>query len=148
MKFLLLIFFKLIVISGIIGQDLAPRDVPEKVRSAFESRYPDTYVYEWEYKRKSGFYEAEFMYKGIRHEACFTDEGVWIATEKELKKSDLPEAVLNALEKSAYGDWKVDEVTMHESEKIPVVYEIEVKKGKRELDLYFFPDGKLMQVKK
>lgn len=147
MRYLLLIFAKLIVVSCAMGQDLAPRDVPEKVRSAFETRYPDTYVYEWEYKRKSGFYEAEFMYKGLKYEACFTREGIWVSTEKELKKRDLPEAVLNALE-AEYGDWKVDEVKGHESDKIPEIYEIEIKKGKREMELFFLPDGKLMRIKK
>lgn len=147
MKYLLLFFVSLTVVCGAVGQDLALRDVPEKVRNAFDSRYPDSYVYEWEYKKKTGFYEAEFMYKGFKYEAYFTKEGVWVATEKEIGKKDLPEAVLNALE-AEYGDWKIDEVTEHETEKIPVMYEIEIKKGKRELEVYFLPDGKVVRVKK
>ncbi len=148
MKYLALIIVVLLMTLRGAGQDLSAQDVPEKVRKAFEARYPDTYVYEWEYKRKSGFYEAEFMYRGVKHEACFTREGLWISTEKELKISELPKAVSEGLVKTRYGDWKIDEVKEHQSGSSSLVYEIEVKQGKKEVDLFFLPDGSLLRVEK
>lgn len=144
-KQLFLILMALISLSA-FGQELKESEVPKEVRECFRAKYPDVYVYEWEWKRKKMIYEAEFIMKGSKYEATFTKEGEWIKTERDIKKADLPQKVWDGLSQTEYAAWKVDDIEEHSTPKYELVYEIEVKSKKRKVLLYFLPNGKLVET--
>lgn len=123
------------------SQDLRPGDVPEAVRAEFTKKYPNMYVYEWEWKRKKGLYKAEFAINGFEHEAYFKPNGEWAYTEKEISYLQLPEKVIHSIRNSEYSNWKLDDIEEYNTPEHPVVYKVELEKGKAEVDLYFLPDG-------
>jgi uncharacterized membrane protein YkoI len=123
------------------GQDLKESDVPLKVRETFKSLYPDTYVYEWEWEKKKGLYEAEFILKGKKHEGYFAPDGTWKKTTQDIKKHEVPEAIWRSIGQSAYAGWEIDDTEIHHTPQHKVVYEIEVKQKKQKVKLYYLPDG-------
>ncbi len=143
----LTLFILCVMITGIAhSQELKESQVPQAVKDSFTAKYSNTYVYEWEWKKKEKLYEAEFMLKGNKYEAYFTPDGQWIRTERDIKKRELPQAVKDAIAQSEYADWEIDDVEEHSTPKYEVVYEVEVEKGKQETYLYFLPDGRLVET--
>lgn len=142
----LFLFFNAAYSGKASGSDLRPSEVPEKVKKSFDARYPDTYVYEWEWKRKQGLYEAEFIHKGKKYEAFFTPSGKWVRTERDMKKDEVPRIIYDRLQNSEYAGWEIDDVEEHSTPEYDLVYKIELEKGKQEIYLYLLPDGKMVQA--
>lgn len=142
-----LVVFFFLSWMGLSAQHTKEGPVPKAVIATFNEKYPDTYVYEWEWKKKEGLYEAEFFLKGIKYEAYFTPEGQWQLTERDISRDLVPEAVMDSLFSSEYANWKIDDIEEHSTPEHPLFYEIEVKmKGpKREVYLYYLPDGALLK---
>lgn len=124
-------------ISSANAQEVKENNVPQAVVEAFKQKYPESFVYEWEWIKKEKLYEAEFMFKGNKHEAFFTKEGEWNRTEKEIVMNDLPNGVRDAFYKSEYAQWKIDDVKEIVTAGNDVIYNIEVEKGKKEIELLF-----------
>lgn len=116
--------------------------LPADVQKAFNDKYPDTRVEGWE--RKNSYYVIEFEIDRVEAEAWFENH-VWKMTERDLRYENLPAAVAQAFKASAYADWKIDDIDVVERYGMPTLYIIEVEKGKQEVELYYFEDGKLLK---
>jgi hypothetical protein len=57
----------------------------------------------------------------------------------------VPEAIWNALSKSQYADWKVDDMEEHRIPENKIVYEIEVEQNGKEVHLNYLPDGTILE---
>jgi Protein of unknown function (DUF2874). len=113
---------------------------------ALNVKYPNARVEEWD--RKGTYRVADCYYENKDLDVWFDQAAKWVMTETELWKSDLPEAVINALNGSKYSAWRVDDVDMLEyALNAKILYIIEVEQGKTEIDLYFSPDGALVNEK-
>ncbi len=123
------------------GQDVKKKEIPTAVAERFRSKYPDVYVYEWEWKKKKKIYEADFIMKGKKYEACFTADGDWVKTKREIKKHEIPQAVWNSLAVTIYTDWIIDDLEEHSTPDYVLVYVIQVKSNKQKTSLYFLPNG-------
>ncbi len=121
-------------------------NIPEEVKRSFSKQYPDSYVYEWEWKKKVKLYQAEFMLKGKKHKAMFSENGDWVRTRSEIKKKDIPAPVLKSITQSIYAEWEIDDAEEHITPAHTLLYEIEMERGKQEVYLYFLPDGQLMET--
>lgn len=142
-----ILFVLCLLVTGLTySQELKENQIPQAVKDSFAAKYSNTYVYEWEWKKKEKLYEAEFMLKGNKYEAYFMPDGQWIRTERDIKKRELPKAIKDAIAQSEYADWEIDDVEEHSTPKYEVVYEVEVEKGKQETYLYFLPDGSLVET--
>ena len=151
MKNITYLFLALFLFAGGTSswsQDLKEGQVPASVRATFKKLYPDTYVHEWELIKKTQLYEAEFISKGTKYEAYFTRDGQWVQTERDIKKTEIPQEILVSLAKTQYATWEIDDVEEHQSPEHKLSYEIEVEQGKQEMYLYFLPDGKLIRTVK
>lgn len=126
--------------SHISAQDISEKEVPAEIIKSFKAKYPGQYAYEWERKKKSGVYEAEFNMDGKKYEARFTSEGIWISTSRDIKKSEVPQAVWDSIAKSEYASWDKDDC---EEIQLPsgTVFRIEVEKGDHEKRIYFAANG-------
>lgn len=146
-KWVISIVFFLFIGSNATAQHTKYGPVPQAVIDAFNKKYPDTYVYEWEWEKKDKLYEAEFFLRGVKYEALFSPDGQWVHTERDVSRDMVPKAVMESLFSSEYANWKIDDIEEHSTPDHPVLYEIEVKmKGpKREVYLYYLPDGKLLR---
>ena len=77
-------------------------NVPVAVTNAFNNKYPGATDVKWE-KENAKEYEAEFKLNGNNVSANFSADGAWVETETVMKISDLPAAVVDAINKSYPG---------------------------------------------
>lgn len=147
MKRMVLLAF---IALGAVGLQSCDKDddknvqVPDTLRQAFTSRYPNVAYAEWE--RKGDFYEAEFSENGYENSAWFLPDGTWLMTERDLRYEDLPQNVRQAFESGEYAGWRRDDIDVIEQKDMETKYIIEVEMQNQEYDLIYFEDGTLVSA--
>jgi hypothetical protein len=121
-------------------------DVPPPVTDAFKAKYPDAVVKEWTIEEEG--YEALTELNSMEYSISFNARGDWRETEREVKYTDLPDKVKEALSSSDFGSWEVIEVAEIEAPEHPFLFEVEVKRGNDEKDLFFSRDGNMIKLDK
>ncbi len=144
-KIIFLILF-LFAQASIRAKEIKEHEVPANVKATLKTRYPNVYVYEWEWKKKEGVYKAEFMKEGKEYNAYFNSEGKWLRTKKDMKRNELSPAVYKAMDNAGYSAWKIDDVDELETPQHPSLFIIELEKGKQEIILHILPDGKILET--
>jgi hypothetical protein len=82
------------------------KDVPQSVKSAFNSNFPNASNVEW--KMYDGKYKAKFTQNGEEQIAEFSSSGELISKGTKISKDQLPPAVTEAL-KTSYANKGIDE---------------------------------------
>ncbi|MCC6253148.1 MAG: PepSY-like domain-containing protein [Bacteroidia bacterium] len=130
------------ICAPLFGQSVKENQVPLEVRNSFKDKYPNVYVYEWEWVKKKNYYEAEFIMRGNEYDAYFNPDGTWVFTKREIKNSNLPEPIKLTINNSEYAHWKIDDIDEYSSPQYDTLYRVELKQQKQKVKLYFLPDGK------
>jgi hypothetical protein len=148
---------------------LEKNKVPKEVTEVFYIEYPATVDESWYgyptidekvywYDNDSSLYSDEyieyyvvdFTKENTPYKAVYSKKGKKIATHKKVT-SDLPKAVLTAINAGEYKDWKIDgdkeEIFKDKDSDVMKVYKVTVEKGKEKHILFFQPDGKLLKDK-
>lgn len=73
-----------------LGQAVAVKDLPEKVTIAFDALFPKSKQVRWILNRKKN-YEATFERQNKKHNAEFTEDGIWLRTNVAINQEDMPE---------------------------------------------------------
>ncbi len=107
--------------------------------------FPNATKVKWDQEEKNEW-EAEFKMNGDAMSASFDNAGKWLETEKELKKNQLPAAVLNAFN-AKYAGYKMDEASEIEKPDFKG-YELGIEKGEETLEILVTADGKITSTKK
>ncbi len=71
--------------------------VPNNVNAAFMKKFPNAKKVSWD-KENDTEWEAEFKMNGQEYSANFSSAGIWMETEHEIKKADIPAAVKKTLD--------------------------------------------------
>lgn len=116
--------------------------VPDEVKISFEKKYPDEKHSKWKIDRNGNF-ETHFKKDGKEYRADFTPEGLWIETERSIKKKELPELVRQKL-KSDYDDYEIVELEETRHHEKGLFYDVELKKDGRKQDVEFNVNGKIL----
>lgn len=142
MKHIALLCLAALVSGGACAQKLNENEVPEAVKVSFVKNFPNIKSVKWSKESETEF-EAEFKNGSLEHSANFDAAGTWLATETEIKKSDLPQLVQAAIKK------EFDGFKIEEAEKVEkpggVTYEVELEKGKVTYGVDFTADGKVLK---
>ena len=85
--------------AGLVAQKT---NVPAKVTTAFNAKFPGAKDVKWGKESKTE-YEAEFKLNGNGISANFKADGSWTETESVIKVSELPVAVVTAINKKYPG---------------------------------------------
>ena len=95
--------------TGIIAQAKGNKEIPQKVMTAFLSKYPSAHLKNW--KINSEGYAAEFVLDKKKYFAHFSPNADWQKTETKINWTwKLPPAVKKALYHSDYASWYVNEI--------------------------------------
>lgn len=123
------------------------KDVPAKVKTAFEQKFPTAQKVKWD-KENEAEWEAEFKMNGEKYSANFTTDGQWMETEYEIEKSTIPQAVKQTLD-NEFAGYDIEEAEISETTD-GKVYEFALDKDETELEVAILPDGKVVkkEVKK
>lgn len=132
-----------IAISSVAcAQSKENKEVPKVVTEAFAKEYPNTKV-AWDIE-DDGF-EAEFKLEGKEASADYDKNGNKLATEIEIKESELPTSALAYL-KTNYPKSKIKETAKIIDSKNVVTYEAEIKIDGKNSDLLFDATGKFSKI--
>ncbi|AZQ60359.1 hypothetical protein EJ994_16670 [Maribacter sp. MJ134] len=113
---------------------------PEAVKKSFKSKYPNESDPDWR-KDKNGNFESHFKKDGEHYRADFAPNGEWIETESNIKKKELPKAILKVLE-ADFEDIKIVEIEKVDHATKGTFYDVEIKIDGKKKDLEFSSDGK------
>ncbi len=88
--------------------------VPSEVSNAFQQKYPNAQIIEWELK-SNNIYEAEYTGDGTfgytTFDSYFKADGIWVYTSEEISYQNLPATVQEAYSNSNYtpsNGWVLD----------------------------------------
>lgn len=120
---------------------------PEKVQQNFKKMYPEVTGVGW--LRKSDYHIAEFTCDN--HEKCvwFSDDGQWIMTETDVESlEEVPDAVAKAFSERETPPFEVNDIRIITFPKMPtvIIIEIEEYNSDKEYQLFYAPDGTLLQT--
>lgn len=138
MKNLILVFAAAVIISlTACGQNA--KNVPEKVKAAFETKFPGAQDVKWD-KENSKEWEAEFISGGIKMSANYASDGAWLETESVIPASQLPAEVATAVSK------KFPNKTVMEADKIEragkgSLFEVVINTGTKKKEIVFDENG-------
>jgi uncharacterized membrane protein YkoI len=118
------------------------KDVPQAVKSAFESQFANASDVEW--KVKNGKYKAKFDMNGVEQFAELNNSGEVVSKGTKIPNEELPTLVSDAV-KSNYASNKVDEV--YRVEKGGQTHYMVKLDGNPEKKLVYDAQGKLVKEK-
>jgi hypothetical protein len=138
-----IILLTLALLSTLISfaQDLTNTEVPSIVLNTFKQKFPKAVDVEWELKNK--VYKVEFETDRQDHEVWINGDGSIVKHKQDLKASDLPKDVTASIALN-YKGYRIDDVAKVIAG-AKTLYKVELKKGSNELDLFFEPDGKVVE---
>ena len=114
------------------------QDATKAVKEGFAKKFPTAKSVKWE-KENDKEYEASFTLDGTKQSANFSNDGIWLETETEIKIADLPQAVTTAIT-NKYADWKIVGASKIETA-TEVKYEADIKKGKIKKEVLLSAEG-------
>ena len=139
------ILFAAIAISAIgSAQFKNKKEVPKVVKEAFQKEYPNTKV-NWDIEAEG--FEAEFKMNGKESSANYDKKGHKLATEIEIKESELPAKALTYIA-TTYPNKKIKETAKITDNKKVVTYEAEIKIDGKDSDLLFDTSGSFIKIVK
>lgn len=118
--------------------------VPEKVLTAFNKKFPDAKKVEWEMENDSEW-EAEFKMKGKEYSANFGTDGMWRETEYEIKEAEIP-ANIRAILDENFTDYEIENLEIAET-LAGISYEMEIEAGDEEFEVTIDSEGTLTKKK-
>lgn len=118
------------------------KDVPAKIKTAFEQKFPTAQKVKWD-KENETEWEAEFKMNGLEYSANFSSDGKWMETEYEIEKSEIPQVVKQTLD-NEFAGYDIEEAEISETTD-GKVYEFALEKGETELEVAISPDGKVVK---
>ena len=147
-SFLLVISFCLIFTQLSFAQNSKKKPepkVPAVVLEAFNAKYPNLKVKDWDWEAQKETYEADFIVDNTEKEASFSTTGKWLKTKTEITKAELPATVSKSASSGELSAWQMIDFSHIESPDKGVYYKIRFKKGAEEKSLKFDAAGNQME---
>ena len=129
-------------------KELKKSQVPQPVLDAFAKARPNAKVKEFEKETWDGkiVFAIEFKENGIESEYVFSPDGTLLASGEEIKPSELPPAVAEAISK-AHPQAKIKEAKRKLLPDGTVSrFEVELKEGRKEFELEIDPTGNILNT--
>lgn len=141
MKNLILVFAAALFVS-ITACAQTPKNLPAKVKTAFDLKFPDAQKVKWS-KENTNEWEAEFTFNDKEYSANYNSSGTWMETEYSVAASKIPASVTKTLLKEFPG-YKLLESDISETAK-GKVYEFDIKYGNSKMEVAINADGTLVK---
>lgn len=123
-----------------LNDDLLPSALPQAVTDFLQQRYPGARIVDAE--RERGMIEVEILDGRTPREVLFSSASEWVSTRTEVRQSEVPAVVLDAVRGSQYGTWEIDEVDHYDSPDGEwYLFELEEPRTDRETELRVRADG-------
>lgn len=130
----------------LISASVCAENTPEKVQETFKKMYPKVTTVEW--MHKSDYHIAGFVSDSHEMNAWFGNNAQWIMTETNVESlEDVPAPVVKAFMQTETPPIQIRYIKIITFPKMPavVIIDIEEYNSDREIQLFYAPDGKLLQ---
>lgn len=94
-------------------EDFIPTQLPEGMQTFLDSRYPGWQLIEVD--REQGRTEVEIVQERTAREVVFDAAGQWVSTTSDIRRSEVPQAVLQAIAASSYSGYEIDDIELVET---------------------------------
>lgn len=124
------------------NDDLLPSELPAAVTDYIRQHYPQARLVDIERERNG--IEVEILDGRTPRELIFSAAGEWLSTRTEVRQSEVPAAVLDALRASDYASWEIDDIDLiltPDGEWYE--FDLEEPRTDRETKLKIRPDGEI-----
>jgi len=118
-----------------------PTVIPGEMLEAIKKMYPNATFLEFE--KKGSFYEVDIKDGIIHKEVLFDSKYQWVSTEWDIRTSDVPDVVMNALKASEYKNYKIDDVEALEKPD-GFFYVFELESGDKDIYVTIKSDGTMV----
>ncbi|MBA3681827.1 MAG: PepSY-like domain-containing protein [Bacteroidetes bacterium] len=130
----------ILVVSMILSAStMHAAEVPEAVKKAFTQKFPTVTNVKWE-KENGTEYEASFVIDSKEMSALYTATGALKEIETEIPVADLPQAVVDSVNKK-YPNAKIKEAARIDRSDNSVLFEAEIRVGGKKTDILFDGNG-------
>ncbi len=143
-KIIIILLMVVFTISSSYAQKIDADKVPTAVMNAFKAKFPTAEKVKWSMENAKE-YEAEFKIKKVENSANFLQEGTWLESEVVISKSQLPQVVMDAINKQ-YPKCKIDEVEQASNPEISLFYGVTVKFNGKDYDIDLKPMGEIIKA--
>ncbi len=117
-------------------------NVPKTVEQSFNSRYPHAASEQWE--KLHNRYEVDYTLNGKKMRSCFSHDGTWNNTCRQVQPNELPQSVLAATNKAVNTGWKIDEIYEWQISGKPLEYHVSLKKAKQKKEIIITALGQIV----
>lgn len=120
------------------GEPHYPTEVTKAINDFINEKYAGAVILEYD-NEKYGV-EVDILHNNIYKDVYFNTSGEWMRTEWDIRVIDVPAVVMATVKSSAYGDYEIDDVEIHETPE-GILYVFELEKGESEVYLSVKEDG-------
>ena len=129
------------MLYGAVGQaqSISYKQVPAVVLNAFQQKFPKAKDVDWE--KRNSHYDVSFElgWKLTDHEVWIAQDGKILRHSEDIKSSDLPRPVREAI-KTSYKGFRIDDAD-RVTKNNEITYRVELERGNEEHSLEFRPNG-------
>lgn len=111
-------------------QKASAESVSTPIRNFLKQKYPVATILKSE-KETNGT-EVDIQEKNIHKEVWFDTKEQWVSTHWDISARDVPAAVMDALQSSAYNQYKIEDITVIERPD-GLFYDFELKQDNNEI---------------
>lgn len=119
-----------------------PLTVSQKVLDKIRQLYPNATTI-LEFEKEGKYLEIEIKDGNLYKEIYFDEKEEWVYTQWEIKRADVPEAVMNGFRSSSYKDYEIDDIDkIHKPD--GTFYLFELEDGEKDIYYLFNEEGVLV----
>lgn len=118
-----------------------PGSLNQSCTEFIAQKYPGARIVEQEYEH--GYLEVEIWHENRKKTVRFNASNSWVDTQWDIRVSELPQAVKNAIAESSHATYQIDDVEYIQTPEGDY-YEVELEKGEHEVTMRIKTDGTVM----
>lgn len=119
-----------------------PTSIPEALKTVIDTRYPGAVILDMDTEK--GIIEIDIRHENISKEVHFNSQNEWLYTSWDVKRADVPAAVLNAITQN-YANYTIDDIDYEERANGSNVYVFELEQGNKEIHVTVDTEGNIVE---
>ncbi len=119
-------------------------EVPRYVQTKFLEMEPSAHKISWTID--NDIYQVDYLINSKQTTSYFDTDGNWLETESEIDPKELPEAILNTLEKKL-SEFSIVDIELVKTTENQVLYEVDLKGNSKSYEILFDETGKILRKK-
>lgn len=119
-----------------------PTSIPEALKTVIDTRYPGAVILDMDTEK--GIIEIDIRHENISKEVHFNSQNEWLYTSWDVKRADVPAAVLNTITQN-YANYTIDDIDREERANGDNVYVFELEQGNKEIHVTVDTEGNIVE---